>query len=464
MYRQLRAIGAALLGTTLALTVTLSEDSAQAASTGKAGTANAATSATSTEKAEMTKAATSATASFQDRDAQAGKIGGILYFDDNGASAAQGYEAYLLDDKGKRYGKAIGTYVPTRRSFVIPEGTKLTGKAAALGVYAASDRGKPAAAPLAKTALKDYPTYLVGDLTYKDANPGAGAWASISWTDPADGSDYAGYQVEYPGGKQLVAKSSSGRYTLPLQDIDILGEVTVVPYRDGNVFEYSASARVQSYDDVRDEAPSWADPGDVNSTIAPVSDIHFKAVVSGGKTRVSGELSWYDADSSTAVNYIVYGADEAGRPVQPLVDVTNDYPFDGKAYRVSLPEFPLQDVASIAIYAIRDGGHSEPVSIAIGGDPDPLFTDIDTAKGTIGGTVYVMPRFPAYGATLQFVDAWQKPIGEPIDQVKGDARYFIVPPGTVIPPDAWKLVIYDSGGLEGSEYEKKPQYIEFEDR
>ncbi|CAI6079587.1 hypothetical protein [Cohnella sp. JJ-181] len=447
MYRELRAIGIALLGFMVTGSVGLSAGSAHAASTGK-GTA---------------KATATVSASFQDRDAQAGEIGGIIYISESGASAAKIYEAYLLDDKGKRYGKAIGKYAAERHSFVIPEDTKVTARAAALGVFNASDSGKSAAVPVAKASLRDYPAYLVGGLTYSDADPAAGASGSIGWTDPADGTDYDGYQIEYPGGKEKVAKSSTGRYKLALRDLDILGEVSVVPYREGGIFEYSASARVQSYDDIRNEEASWVVPGDVNSTSAPVSDIHFKPVLSGGKTRVSGELSWYDADSSTTVNYVVYGADADGVPIQPIADVTNDYPFDGKAYRLALPEFPLKDVSSIAIYAVRDGGTSAAVYIPVGGDPDPLFADTDAAKGKIGGTVYVKPRFPDYGAALFFVDEWQQPIGAAIDVVEGESRYFEIPADTAVPAGAWRLAIYDNGGLAGSEFEKLPQYIAFKD-
>ncbi|SFA77419.1 hypothetical protein SAMN05216312_101404 [Cohnella sp. OV330] len=449
MYRQLRALGVALFGIGFIWSLGHPAGSALAASTGTTGNA---------------KAAASVTATFKDRDPEAGEIGGIFYWNTTGADAAKGYEAYLVDDKGKRYGKALGRYVAERQSIVIPEDTKVTGKAAALGLFNSADQGKSAAVPIAKATLLDEPAYRVGELTYKDANPGAGAWASIAWSDPADGTVYDGYQVEYPGGTEKIAKSASGRYKLPLLDLDILGEVTVVPFRKGGVFDYSASARVQAYDDIRDEATSWVDPGDVNSASAPVSDIHFKPVLSSGKTRVSGELSWYDANSSTAVSYVVYSADEAGRPIQPLIDVTNDYPFDGRACRVTLPEFKLDGVDSVAVFAMRDDGHSAAVSVPVGGDPDPLFVDTDDAKGEIGGTVYVKPRFPDYGATLHFIDEWQQPIGDTLDTVLGESRYFEIPAGTAIPDGAWKLAIYDNGGLEGSEFEKPPQYIPFEDK
>ncbi|MFD2334522.1 hypothetical protein ACFSR7_35205 [Cohnella sp. GCM10020058] len=455
MYRQLRAIGIALLGFMVTGSVGLSAGSAQAASAGKTGAAKASASIA---------AASIATASFQDKDEQAGEIGGILYVNEGGESAAKSYEAYLLDDKGKRYGKAIGLYAPERHAFIIPDDTKVTGKAAAIGVFNASDSGKSVAVPVAKASLRDYPAYLVGELTYIDANPYTSAWPAISWKDPADGSNYDGYQIQYPGGVKKVAKSSTGRYKLPLPNLNILGEVQVVPYRNGDVFEYSASATVQSYDDIRNEAASWINPGDVNSAISPVSDIHFKPVLSGGKTRVSGELSWYDADSANAVNYVVYSADANGVPLQPLVDVTNDYPFDGKAYRVTLPEFPLKDVSSIAIYAVRDGGKSAAAWVPVGGDPDPLFVDTDAEAGKIGGTVLVKPRFPDYGAALFFVDEWRQPMGSAIDVVEGESRYFEIPAGTVVPEGAWKLGIYDNGGLEGSEFEKLPQYIGFEDK
>ncbi|MDG0810285.1 hypothetical protein [Cohnella rhizosphaerae] len=334
----------------------------------------------------------------------------------------------------------------------------------ALGLFDAADRSKSAAVPIATAKLLDEPAFRVRELTYQDANPGAGAWASIAWSDPAGGTVYDGYQIEYPGGQEKIARSSTGRYKLPLQNLDILGEVTVVPYRKDGVFDYSASARVQTYDDISDEAPSWINVGDVNSASAPVSDIHFKPVLSGGKTRASGELSWYDAKSSTTVSYVVYGADEAGKPIQPLVDVTNDYPFDGRAIRVTLPEFKLAGVANVAVVAIRDDGHSAAAFVPVGGDPDPLFVDTDAAKGEIGGTVYVTPRFPDYGATLHFVDEWQQPIGDTLDTVVGESRYFEIPAGTAIPEGAWKLAIYDNGGLEGSEFEKPPQYLAFEDK
>ncbi|MFC3802185.1 hypothetical protein [Cohnella sp. GCM10012308] len=447
MYRKFRAIGIALLGFMITGSVGLSAGSAQAASAGK------------TEAAQATPVAT---ASFQDKDEQAGAIGGILYLNEGGQSAAS-YEAYLLDDKGKRYGKAIGKYAPERHAFIIPDGTKVTGKAAALGVFNASDNGKSAAVPVAKASLRDYPAYLVGELTYIDANPYTSAWPAITWKDPEDGTDYDGYQIEYPGGTEKVVKSSSGRYKLPLNNLNILGEVKVVPYRDGGVFEYSASATAQTYDDIRNEAASWVNPGDVNSTISPVSDIHFKPVLSGGKTRVSGELSWYDADSAHAVNYVVYSADANGVPLQPIADVTNDYPFDGKAYRVTLPEFPLKDVSSVAIYAVRDSGKSAASWVPVGGDPDPLFVDTDAEAGKLGGTVLVKPRFPDYGAALFFVDEWRQPMGSAVDVVEGESRYFEIPAGTAVPEGAWKLGIYDNGGLEGSEFEKLPQYIGFED-
>ncbi|WP_217593497.1 hypothetical protein [Cohnella sp. GbtcB17] len=449
MYRQLRALGVALFGIGFIWSIGHPAGAAQAAAAATTGNA---------------KASASVTATFKDRDPEAGEIGGIFYWNTTGAEPAQGYEAYLVDNKGKRYGKALGRYVEERQSIVIPEGTKVTGKAAALGLFNAADRSKSAAAPIATAKLLDEPAYRVGELTYKDANPGAGAWASIAWSDPADGTAYDGYQIEYPGGTEKLAKSASGRYKLPLQNLDILGEVTVVPYRKGGVFDYTASARVQTYDDIRDEAPSWIDSENVNSASAPVSDIHFKPVLSGGKTRVSGELSWYDAKSSTTVSYVVYGADEAGKPIQSLVDVTNDYPFDGRAISVTLPEFKLEGVANINVVAIRDEGQSAAASIPVGGDPDPLFVDTDNAKGEIGGTVYVMPRFPDYGATLHFVDEWQQPVGDTLDTVMGENRYFEIPSGTAIPEGAWKLAIYDNGGLEGSEFEKPPQYIGFEDR
>lgn len=449
MYRQLRAIGIAVLGFAIV---------------GAAGSAYAESSAT-----DGVQGAASATASFQDRDAAAGKIGGILYFYTDEIASEKGYEAYLVDDKGKRYGKAIGEYVAERRSFVIPEGTKITGRAAALGVYEAAEGGKAEGgkagdAPLATAPLKDYPAYLVGKLSYLDADSGAGALLpSISWTAPADESAYDGYLVEYPDGEQKIAKKASGRYTLPLAGLDILGEVTVTPYK-GDTLEYSASARVQTYDDIRSEAADWVHPGDVNSTIPSVSDIHFKPELSGGKTRVSGALSWYDADSAKALGYIVYSADADGRPVQPLADVTNDYPFDGRELTVLLPEFKLAGVAGLAIYAVREDGESAAAYTPVGGDPAPLFVDSDETKGTFGGTVYVKPRFSDYGAALYFVDAWQQPLGAAIDTVQGEDRYFEIPAGTPIPPGAWKLVVYDNGGLEGSEFEKAPLYIGFEDR
>ncbi|MEK0314906.1 hypothetical protein [Cohnella sp. 56] len=450
MYRQLRAIGAALLGMTVIGSAALPLGAAQAASLGSGGAKTA---------------AGAATATFQDRDAQAGEIGGILYFDEDEASSAKGYEAYLADAKGKRYGKALGVYVADRHSFVIPENTKITSRAAALGVYAVADNGKAADTPLATAPLRDDPAYKIGDLKFVDANPDIGAWAAVSWSDPADGSSYDGYLVKYPGGQTKIARKSPGKYTLPLRDIGILGAVSVTPYR-GTALEYSAGGTVQAYDDIGQESVDLLTPGDVNSPSAPVSDIHFKPVVSSGKTRVSGELSWYDAASASAVSYVVYSADAAGQPIQPLVDVTNDYPFDGREVRVTLPEFKLKGSAQVAVYAVRDGGRgsSAPVAVPVGGDPDPLFADTDAAAGRIGGTVYVMPRFPAYGAKLQFVDAWLWPVGEPIDIVQGESRYFEIPAGTEIPEGAWKLAIYDNGGLEGSEFEKAPQYIGFEDK
>lgn len=408
-------------------------------------------------------------AAFQDRNEAAGLIEGILTFNGYGFPSGQPFRAYFTTADGEVIGQPIGEYVAKRYSFKIPEQTPVPEGAAALTVFALMNDGQTLSDPLVSVELVDAPAGTIGGLGYIDADPSAALAGTVVWSDPALPADYDGYVLidNASGARQLVPRSPSGHYSIALSGAATAGPLTVVPYK-GDTFYYSYSRQIQPFNNIRAVSVSGVKPGAPDAEAPKVTDVHFTAAGDTVSGAVYGVLHWYDAAPPGTKGYVVYTADAGGAPLLPLAEVQAGPQGGDPFHHIALSAVPLETngraAAGIAVYAIRAPGASAPVTTSVYGEPTTLFEDTDPAPGRIGGTVQVKPTFPDYGASLYFVDYWKKTIGDRLDWIQGENRYFVVPPGTAIPGEAWRLAIFDNGGQKGSPYEKLPLYVPFIDR